>query len=207
MFGEEGRIQMETVWARIEAWLRQHAPDELEHMRPPTSNRRINHLEDTTGLKLPSEMERSYKIHDGCWVGMFLFGKIYGGVLSSLQAIESDWMRWRDVSVECGFADLAAEPQGLIKPRHWNSHWLPVTDAGSGNCFCVDLDPAPGGVVGQIIWFDRVEGPVRVMAKGFAAWLEEYASGLESGRYAYHRTDGFICTQDSELGDAADGRA
>jgi cell wall assembly regulator SMI1 len=201
-----GDFAVETIWARIVAWLRLHAPDELENLRPPASNRHFNHLEDTTGLRLPLEMEQSYKVYDGCWVAMFLFGNVYGGVLSSLQAIESDWLRWREVSAECGFEAMAAEPQGPIKPQHWNRGWLPVTDPGNGNCFCVDLDPAPGGVVGQVIWFDRVDGPVRVVANGFAEWLGHHASDLESGRIVCHPTDGFVQRPDAEQGVAADGK-
>jgi cell wall assembly regulator SMI1 len=195
---------VEAIWARIEAWLRHNAPGEFENARPPASNRSINRLEDTTGLRLPPQMEQSYKVHDGFWADLFLFGEVFGGHLLSLQAIESDWLRWRDVSAECGFATMAAEPVGPIKPQHWSLGWLPVTDPGNGNCFCVDLDPAPGGVVGQVIWFDRVDGPVRVVAAGFAEWLEQYATGLESGRIVYHPTEGFIRSQDAEPSAAAD---
>jgi cell wall assembly regulator SMI1 len=198
MFGDRRAKAVEAVWARIAAWLRQHTPDEVENLRPPASNRCLNHLEDTTGLRVPPQMEQSYKIHDGFWVEMFLFGEVYGGHLLSLKAIESDWLRWKKVAVECGFADLAAEPLGPIKPRNWNPCWLPVTDAGNGNFFCVDLDPAPGGVIGQIIWYDRVEGPVRVVANGFAEWVEQYATDLEFGRIVYRPGEGFIRGEDAE---------
>ena len=194
---------MEASWARIEAWLRQHAPEGLAELRPPASNRHINSLEDTTGLRLPTEMERSYKVHDGSWgLWMFPYG---GGTLATIQAIEGEWLRWREVAAEGWFEDRESEPEGPIKPVHWNRRWLPVTDAGSGNHFCVDLDPAPGGTVGQIIEFDHEVGPVRVVASGFGEWLARYASALESGRYAYHPTDGIIDTQEAEPGAAADG--
>lgn len=186
---------MEAIWARIDAWIRQHAPDEVEHLRSPASNRRMNHLEDTTGLRLPPEMEASYKIHDGYWVELFWFGDLYGGVLSSLQALTSDWLLRREISADCNFETTVTEPQGPIKPQKWNLAWLPITDASNGNHFCVDLDPPPGGVVGQIFWFDRVEGPIQVVANGFNEWLESYASDLESGRIVYHPTDGFARIQ------------
>jgi len=102
---------------------------------------------------------------------------------------------------------MATEPKGPIKPLLWHYHWLPVTDAGNGNFFCVDLDPAPGGVVGQIFWYERVEGPIQVVANGFVEWLERTALDLESGRVAHHPTDGFVVTQDAEPSAAADGGA
>jgi cell wall assembly regulator SMI1 len=55
--------------------------------------------------------------------------------------------------------------------------------SGSGNHYCADLDPAPGGHVGQIIWFQHTDGPIRVVASGFADWLRQYAADLEGGRY------------------------
>ncbi|QEG26409.1 SMI1 / KNR4 family protein [Gemmata obscuriglobus] len=147
-------------------------------------------------------MEQSYKVHDGSW-GLWMFPH-GGGALATIQAIEGEWLRWQEVAAEGWFAEMGSEPEGPIKPVHWNSQWLPVTDAGSGNHFCVDLDPAPGGKVGQIIWFDHEVGPVRVVASGFAAWLEQYATALESGRYAYHPTEGVIDTQEAEPGAAPD---
>lgn len=172
---------METIWKRIEAWFANHAPDMLEEFRPPASNRNINHLEDTIGIRLPAELESSYKIHDGSWaLRMFPRGNLMG-----VQAIEQEWLKWREVSDSGVFADWGAEPEGPIKPVHWSLRWLPLTDCGSGNHFCADLDPAPGGHVGQIIWFDRVDGPVRVVASGFAEWLALYATDLEAGRYVF----------------------
>jgi len=37
----------------------------------------------------------------------------------------------------------------------------PLTDSGSGDRHCLDLDPAPGGSVGQVIlmWHDSPERP------------------------------------------------
>ena len=78
----------------------------------------------------------------------------------------------------------ANHSDGPIQPHNWNLRWLPVT-GGSGNHYCVDLDPAPGGTIGQIIWFEHDAGPIRVVASGFTAWLEQYASDLEAGRYSY----------------------
>jgi cell wall assembly regulator SMI1 len=140
-------------------------------------------------------MEQSYKIHDGCWVAMFGFGDNYGGVLSSLQAIEDDWLRWQKVSQECGFESTIAEPKGPIKPQQWNPRWLPVTDACNGNAFCIDLDPAPGGTLGQIFWYDRVYGPIQVIAGGFGEWLEQYAVNLESGNFEFDSDGEFIDRQ------------
>lgn len=169
------------IWARIEAWFRRHAPDVLDEFRPPARNRHINHLEDTVGIRLLPEMEQSYKIHDGSWcLRMFPQGN-----LLSVQGIEEEWQKWREVIESGSLVVPARMPEGPIKPGHWNLRWLPLTTNGGGDHYCADFDPAPGGRVGQVIWFNHETGPARVVAHGFAEWLERYATDLESGRYMY----------------------
>jgi cell wall assembly regulator SMI1 len=126
-------------------------------------------------------MEQSYKIHDGSWL-LRMFPR---GNLHSVQAIEEEWSNWREVLDSGAIAGMSAHPEGPIKPLHWNLRWLPLTTNGGGDHYCADLDPAPGGTVGQIIWFDHEDGPVQVIAKGFAEWLSGYASDLETGRYVF----------------------
>jgi cell wall assembly regulator SMI1 len=172
---------MEAVWARIEAWFRWHAPDVLDEFRPPALNRHINHLENTTGVRLPADLERSYKVHDGSWcLRMFPRGNLLG-----VQGVEEEWLKWREVLESGDLTDMSAAPEGPIKPVHWNTRWLPLTTNGGGSHYCADLDPAPGGSVGQIIWFHRTDGPVIVIASGFAEWLGRYAADLEAGRYVF----------------------
>ena len=170
-----------AIWTRIEAWFRLNAPEMLEEFQPPVSNRHINLLEDTVGVRLPEDMEQSYKIHDGSWaLRMFPDGNLMG-----ILAIIDEWRKWQEVAATGVFADWKAEPEGPIKAMHWNPRWLPLTDCGSGDGYFADLDPATGGQYGQIIEFETGDGPVRVVATGFAAWLSQYASDLEAGRYVF----------------------
>jgi hypothetical protein len=47
----------------------------------------------------------------------------------------------------------------------------------------IDLDPAAGGVVGQLLEFDHEVGPRCVLAPSFTAWLQRIATGLEEGKF------------------------
>ena len=60
----------------------------------------------------------------------------------------------------------------------------------------VDLDPYPGGSVGQVIsvWHDQ---PLRtVLAPSFCHWLDGFANGLESGLYMFSDDYGGIMKKD-----------
>jgi cell wall assembly regulator SMI1 len=46
------------------------------------------------------------------------------------------------------------EPVGPVKGEFWwNPLWIPIATNGGGDDICIDLDPAEGGKVGQIITF------------------------------------------------------
>jgi cell wall assembly regulator SMI1 len=94
-----------------------------------------------------------------------------------------EWSVWREVLLAGDLPELLDPPQDPIKPFPWNLKWIPLTEVGGGGHYCVDLDPAPGGRVGQIIYFYTAIGPIRIVATGFAEWLEQYAARLESGLY------------------------
>ena len=71
-----------------------------------------------------------------------------------------------------------------------------MTYNGGGDHHCLDLAPAPGGDVGQIIrmWHDDVARCVE--ARSFRAWLEAYADELEHGHYSYSDDYGGLMHQD-----------
>src|SRR5262249_2558784 len=77
----------------------------------------------------------------------------------------------------------ARPDRGPIKRNHWNVQWIPFTHDSGSNYQCLDLDPLPGGNVGQVIDFDHEEGAARVLAPSFRAYLEAFADDLEAGRF------------------------
>ena len=89
---------MEAIWHRIESWFAQHQPQLVKESQSPVSNRELNHLEDRVGFTIPREMEESYKIHNGSWA-LSMFPE---GPLMTIEAIEYEWLRWREVLTEIG---------------------------------------------------------------------------------------------------------
>jgi cell wall assembly regulator SMI1 len=95
-----------------------------------------------------------------------------------------EWRVWKELLDGGDFDDSSSKPDGPIQTDWWNPKWIPLSYNGSGDHHCLDLDPAPGGQVGQIItvWHDWEHR--EVIASNFQAWLEQFADDLESGKYS-----------------------
>jgi cell wall assembly regulator SMI1 len=74
----------------------------------------------------------------------------------------------------------------------WSPGWVQLADNGGGDYFCLDLAPAAGGVVGQVILFGHEGTDQRRVAKSLAEWLGELARGFKAGKYALDDGDGLI---------------
>jgi cell wall assembly regulator SMI1 len=54
---------------------------------------------------------------------------------------------------------------------------------GVGDLVCLDLNPPKGGAVGQVIEVLHEDGDRTVLAASLAAWLDGFATDLESKKY------------------------
>ena len=74
------------------------------------------------------------------------------------------------------------EPNCPVKNQMWNLQWIPILDA-EGEKIQIDLDPAPGGKIGQVI--DTSCCGYQVLAGSFREFMAQYADDLEAGKYAF----------------------
>ncbi|MBO7776747.1 SMI1/KNR4 family protein [Burkholderia pseudomallei] len=65
-----------------------------------------------------------------------------------------------------------------MKDDWYNLKWIPFTHDGSGIRLCLDLDPAEGGTLGQVvrIWHD--DEARELVAGSFSEWLGQVAATL-----------------------------
>ena len=92
-----------------------------------------------------------------------------------------DWKDWNAVQAAGDFDDAKAAPDKGIAKAWWNSGWIPFASNGGGDHLCLDLSPAKGGNVGQIIRI-RHDDPARaLMGTSFGAWLHALADTIENG--------------------------
>jgi cell wall assembly regulator SMI1 len=165
---------MEELWHRISSWFAQNY---ISYRPYPAgvSDRRLGEATRQLQSGIPIDMAQSYMIYDGT-NQQAIFENQY---LLSIDEIVAASALMRSGFDEGWFEDFPCEPQGPIKPVKWNKNWIPITDDGAGDHVCVDMDPARGGTIGQIIATNHEIGPLRVLAKGFRQFLTQFADDLD----------------------------
>ncbi|MEH2106583.1 SMI1/KNR4 family protein [Nostoc sp.] len=188
---------MQEIWTRIEFWLKANTPQVLDTLNPGASESQIKAVEDALLIQFPDDVKSSYRIHNG--QSGYNYGLINGREFLSLERIQDEWQVWKELLDAGNFDGCESQPEpGIgICTDWWSPLWIPLTYDGAGNHDCLDLAPAKGGKVGQIIQMWHDDGERYLVASSFQNWLEEYATGLESGQYVvFSNKDGGIVKAD-----------
>ena len=183
-------VRIAAVWGRIEAWITTHAPKLLAELRPPATLNQIGAAEAVLGVQLPDDVRALYRLHDGN--GRAGSGLLGGWTWLDLATVVDEWNVWKELLDKGTFEGAETSPASGVCGDWWNTKWIPITYSGAGDHHCVDLAPVEGGTSGQIIemWHD-MDGRPRV-AVGIHAWLEQLATGLESGACVYSEVYGAL---------------
>lgn len=177
---------MTEVWKRLSAYAARHAPAMTSELRGPASDEDLAVLAEL-GLELPSALIESLRIHDGedddSW-GALLAG---GGCLLSAKAICERYRMLGETLVGFDHQDLChpleeAVGIGPVRTLNHSPSWLPIIDLNGDVLWYIDLDPAPGGVPGQIIRVDLESNEWLVCADSLEAFWTHYLAALESRR-------------------------
>lgn len=175
-------------WKRIEEWLNSNVHEIISTLNPGASKEQIDDLESTLKNTLPSDFKEFMSIHNGQnYTHLKLFD---GDSLLSTEDIALEWQTWKEVlpgieesCIEQFGEPAKSSPDSGIKDDWWNSAWIPITSNGSGDHYCIDLDPAEGGTKGQIIRMLHDDPSRELIASSFHEWIEKYISDLKSGAY------------------------
>jgi cell wall assembly regulator SMI1 len=181
---------IQFLWQRIETWMKIHAPHAWHMLLPGVSETDIHQTEITLGITFPEDFKASYRLHNGGYT----IRLVSVMQILPLEKIISDWQTYKEIKEEGIWDDLlpyyftekviqSGWQIGPIQQTWWDLHWIPFGGDSAGNSCCLDLDPAPGGSVGQIIDWDHEAGPSRVVASGFLEVLSTFADDLEAGKY------------------------
>jgi cell wall assembly regulator SMI1 len=186
---------MQALWDRFERWLVSCAPAEaLASLGPAASDAEIVEFEALLCVTLPADVRASYRIHNGQRTDAFprVDGLIDTRTLLSLAEIRHEWTVWEEILDSGAFNGKGGAPKGPVRPDWWHPRWIPITNDDAGNHECLDLAPAPGGAVGQVISFRRDDQNRIVRAPSFAAWFDAYVTSCERGEFAYSEALGGI---------------
>lgn len=173
-----------ALWQRLEVGL---PPLTGSPLAPGASEAAITHLESVLGIRLPEDVRASYGRHDGGFPMQLanpmtllpLEGSAeWWQILAELRQ-DDEWARQTPYYFTEEAVRLGSQP-GPIQPVWWHPRWIPVAADRGGNLSCMDLAPAPGGTVGQIIDWDHECGPVEVLFPSLTHLLTALADEVEN---------------------------
>lgn len=173
--------QVTDSWRRIRDWYDRYAPSKLKQLDSGAAIEQVREAESLLALSLPEDVVTSYQIHNGSG-GRGVFP--YGDELLSLEEMVEQWRVLCSSAADELLKDVETAPRGPLKKVWWSARWVPIL-FNSGDGHGVDLDPAPGGCVGQFFRFYHEGGPESVLADSFGDWLAHYVIALERGLYRY----------------------
>ncbi|MFN8256973.1 MAG: SMI1/KNR4 family protein [Bacteroidales bacterium] len=181
---------MKETWSKIENWLKKNADVVYKSLNDGATNEEFEELEEHINKKLPDSFKSFYRIHNG-QIPMSE-GLIDTEELLSIERIMEEWEVWKELDEKGVFDDSVSNPDKGIREDWWNPLWIPITYDGSGNHYCLDLNPDEGGKKGQIIriWHDSDER--ELIAPSFEQWMNDFADDLEAGYYVYSEEWGGI---------------
>ena len=179
---------MKTAWTKIENWLTEHFPSMLETLNEGATQQDFDKLQTILGKILPTDVIEFYSIHNGqTFTHLCLFN---GDRLLSIEEIIKEWETWSSVLptinanlIEIFGIPVGSSPEVGIKDDWWNPCWIPITSDGTGDNYCMDLDPTKEGSSGQIIRMTHDMPERELIANSLRKWIDNYVNDLINGAY------------------------
>jgi cell wall assembly regulator SMI1 len=189
---------MRVLVASILAWLAECGPPYV-HVSTTlaedgATEDDLNALEQRIGRPLPLTLRALLRTIDGgLHVGEY--------ITLSAAGIARVWSMCKRLLDDGTFASVlpAVDSDGLLKPGWWHPGLVPILEDSGGNLICVDLDPGPRGLKGQMVWWEVHEGPMAHGADSLLTFLRTHWRHLSSGVYdapgAWEASDCWTLTQ------------
>jgi cell wall assembly regulator SMI1/ankyrin repeat protein len=174
-----------AVWERLTKALGRAAPLVKKSLRKGTTDARLNALEAALGVTLPPDVRASYLLHDGQKDGADgLLPEGFAGldaeyVLLPVACIPAEWRPWQELHAGGEFAGQVGKPDAGVRADWWHPGWVPVASNGAGDAVCIDLAPAKGGSVGQVVWVGHESGDRPRLAGSLGELLAALAEHYE----------------------------
>ncbi|MBT0768053.1 SMI1/KNR4 family protein [Kineosporia sp. J2-2] len=191
------RAEVQEAWAGLlDALARAgYAVDEL--VRPGAAQADVAAAQQAVGRALPADLAGLYQLADGQteWYDLThgahaktvrergrwacaLFGDGWG--FDPVAKLADGWRAWQEVRSGYTPQELAKNFDRAVEVRegdpvqglYTSPDWIGFATDGGGNQLAVDLTPAPGGRVGQVIVIGADEDLRRVIAPGVVELLE-----------------------------------
>lgn len=189
-------LRFDAAWERYVAAIEKGYRLFRIHLGRGASPASITAAEKALGLPLPDDLRHLLSRHTGTDDGFVL----PGWDLFSPDRIVSEWGVWEELRRTQFIPDgETCDPEApILGDEWWRLGWIPFCGDGGGNHLCVDLDPAPGGTVGQIIsmWHDAPER--QLIAPSLTEFIEIIAKDAESGELVWDEEWGGVNAAQSD---------
>jgi cell wall assembly regulator SMI1 len=168
------------TWRTIELRLATAHPALLERVPKGADPSLLSEVEAEIGVALPALVRAIYLLHDGIGMPAFVDRKSQPSFLLSLADAVAEWRLWHELLRKGMFDDTRVTvTDGAVRARWWSERWLPISADGAGNHYCLDMDPASGGQVGQVIGFWHDDGERNARARDLADYLVDEVDAVE----------------------------
>jgi cell wall assembly regulator SMI1 len=183
-----------AIWQKLEQWMLANAPELHITFQAGASDREIAKLEQHLDVTLPEDYKAFLRLCDGQSEEIAV--GFYDGELLSAKSVKFQWDTWKELLDGDAWMELLddnvfvrskSQPDQGVRDDWWNPRWIPFTHDGGGNHLCLDLEPAEGGTVGQIITMWHDSGERELKFPSFTAWLESVLNGIEAGAIVFDR--------------------
>jgi cell wall assembly regulator SMI1 len=146
-----------------------------DDLNPPATDADLTALQQELGVTLPADYLQVLQQHNG--QRGLADGLFDGQEFLSTQTVFAQWQLWKGLHDAGRFKALHSSPAAGVRNDWWNPRWIPFTHDGGGNHLCLDLDPAAGGTVGQVITMWHDSGERAVQGRSFGEWFTRWWQG------------------------------
>jgi len=172
-------------WEQLEKTLKKRKLTKSMRLNPSTTAAELKKFARKWKVKLPQDFIDSYLIHNGQSSGGESLIPPSTGARSegeyrllALDEIDIEWSMWKDLVDLVEFKSQSSDPEKGIRDDWWSVGWIPFASDGGGDSICLDLKPAKGGHVGQVITMNHEVGERKLLANSFAEWLADLTESL-----------------------------
>jgi cell wall assembly regulator SMI1 len=176
-------MQIEEQVREVISILKDQFGEVPDGLRAGASEAKIAFAEEVIGLRLPDDLRRLLRMHDGedyNATNVLLGGRSW---LMPTTEITKQVRELCGLAARSGRLDVADETGieviGPAKPCYWNRRWIPFWTFDSP--WAIDMDPAAGGAEGQVLAVVWDDGVVRVEFESLTAMFASYLAALRRG--------------------------
>jgi cell wall assembly regulator SMI1 len=175
--------RFDESWRRYVAAVTKVHASFANHLNGGASADQIAATERTIGLSFSPDLRHLLSLHNGGDESFVL----PGWELFSAERIVDEWKVWEDLyRTQFKPENYACEPVGPIRgDEWWRLAWIPFCGDGGGNHLCIDMEPADGGTVGQVITMWHDDPRREFIAASLTDFIARIAQDFERGELTW----------------------